>query len=48
MQTKISLRRVWYDEVMVEDVNLSIGRSYRKLVKDALKIDLASQGSKVK
>jgi len=36
---KEKIRRVSYDEVMVEDVNLSIGRSYRKVVKDALKID---------
>lgn len=36
---KEKIRSISHDEVMVEDVNLNIGRSYRKAVKDALKID---------
>jgi two-component system, LytTR family, response regulator LytT len=34
---KEKIKSISYDEVMVEDVQLSIGRSYRKLVKDSLK-----------
>lgn len=37
---KEKIKRISYDEVMVEDVRLSIGRSYRKVVKNSLKIDL--------
>ena len=34
---KEKIKRISYDEVLVEDVNLNIGRSYRKVVKDSLK-----------
>ncbi|MEE4178769.1 MAG: LytTR family transcriptional regulator DNA-binding domain-containing protein [Bacteroides sp.] len=36
---KEKIRSISYDEVTVEDVNLNIGRSYRKAVKEALKND---------
>lgn len=36
---KEKIKSISYDEVIVEDVNLSIGRSYRKVVKDSLKSD---------
>lgn len=36
---KEKIKSISYDEVMVEDVYLNIGRSYRKVVKDSLKID---------
>lgn len=36
---KEKIRSISYDEVMVEDVCLNIGRNYRKAVKDSLKID---------
>jgi two-component system, LytTR family, response regulator LytT len=35
---KGKIKSISYDEVMVEDVNLNIGRSYRKVVKDSLKL----------
>ncbi len=31
------IKRISYDEIVVEDVHLTIGRSYRKAVKEALK-----------
>jgi two-component system, LytTR family, response regulator LytT len=34
---KEKIRSISYDEVMVEDVCLNIGRNYRKAVKDSLK-----------
>jgi two-component system, LytTR family, response regulator LytT len=34
---KEKIKNISYDEVMVEDVYLTIGRSYRKAVKEALK-----------
>ena len=33
---KEKIKRISYDEVVVEDVNLNIGRSYRKVVRDSL------------
>jgi two-component system, LytTR family, response regulator LytT len=36
---KEKIKSFSYDEVMVEDVCLNIGRSYRKVVKNSLKID---------
>lgn len=35
---KEKIKSISYDEVIVEDVNLNIGRSYRKAVKDTLKL----------
>ena len=36
---KEKIKSISFDEVMVEDVRLNIGRSYRKAVKNSLKID---------
>jgi hypothetical protein len=36
---KEKIKNISYDEVTVEDVQLNIGRSYRKLVRDSLKGD---------
>jgi len=33
---KEKIKRISYDEVVVEDVNLNIGRSYRKVIRDSL------------